>query len=707
MVKIVLQRALFLTLLAASAVGVGSVVTSARATDSTPLRRTLLAPWSSQESEHLVFALTLSGVEMALNYYGYTVDYIDLDREALPDPESAAFRARYAGVITCFTTENLKQGRKLATFLRGLSRTGTPWVALGQLGILEAAPEAELRELFAALGVKLNATSRLGFGGRVESKKAGAFGFERPVPATPRSIPPLELAASPGAPGESWLRLRTGDGKVSDAAFVSPKMSLAYDEFGLWVDLLEAGRRQWVIDPFQFLPAALGLDLGAPVPDVAVLNGARVFYSHIDGDSFESISRVRDASGNTRTCAEVTEAEIINAYPSLPFGISVIVASLLERQAPDAPFSDKLVEIARRILQLPNVEAASHTYSHPFNWGKQQVAFDKAIRRFDASKETAGSLEWINRTLKPARKAEVLYWSGNCVPGEDSLAALSTAGFLNMNGGDSKFDSRNPSVATLAPLGRPVGRQFQVYSANANENVYTNDWTGPYDGFKQVVETFVNSAKDRILKPINIYYHFYSVEREAALQALKQVYAWSDAQDIAPVLPAFYVRSVLGFRSAKLARIAGSEGSYEISGARGLRTLRVERPQGRVVDLARSIGVLGFETIRGRLYIHLDPAADRARVALAREGARLPHLVHAGGAVEGGAKGRAGIGPRLRLAEFTRGPIRIAGLPAGARKLSVTVTGDRPVEVAVRDGQASIPVAGSPRERELQWKIVK
>ncbi|MFM7345791.1 MAG: hypothetical protein ACKO1J_10550, partial [Tagaea sp.] len=46
----------------------------------------------------------------------------------------------------------------------------------------------------------------------------------------------------------------------------------------------ELKRRQWRIDPFAFLAAALG-HTGGPAPDVTTLTGRRIFFSHIDGDA--------------------------------------------------------------------------------------------------------------------------------------------------------------------------------------------------------------------------------------------------------------------------------------------------------------------------------------------------------------------------------------------------------------------------------------
>ena len=60
-----------------------------------------------------------------------------------------------------------------------------------------------------------------------------------------------------------------------------------------------------------------------------------------------------------------------------------------------------------------------------------------------------------------------------------------------------------------------------------------SDWRGPfYGGFRDVIDTFKRTESPRRLKPVNIYYHFYSASRIGALRALREVYDWSVAQPL-------------------------------------------------------------------------------------------------------------------------------------------------------------------------------
>ena len=76
------------------------------------------------------------------------------------------------------------------------------------------------------------------------------------------------------------------------------------------------------------------------------------------------------------------------------------------------------------------------------------------------------------------------------------------------------------AVAYLPPISRPVGRERQIYSVNSNENTYTNDWTGPFNGQSMLVNTLRNTDQPRRLKGFNLYYHMYSGEKQAALKSV-------------------------------------------------------------------------------------------------------------------------------------------------------------------------------------------
>src|SRR5207247_9397871 len=119
----------------------------------------------------------------------------------------------------------------------------------------------------------------------------------------------------------------------------------------------------WILDPFRFFAAALQV-APSPVPDPAPLDGLRVFYSHIDGDGFGDMSVVEKG----KRSAEIVRDRIVKVFP-VPVTCSVIEAEIRGRVVGQKPEDEQqLTEIARSIFRLPNVQAGSHTYTHPFYW---------------------------------------------------------------------------------------------------------------------------------------------------------------------------------------------------------------------------------------------------------------------------------------------------------------------------------------------------
>jgi hypothetical protein len=106
-------------------------------------------------------------------------------------------------------------------------------------------------------------------------------------------------------------------------------------------------------------------------------------------------------------------------------------------------------------------------------------------------------------------------------------------------------------------MGRPIRDQYQVYAPIQNEMVFTNEWRGPYYGFREVISSFQLTELPRRLKPINIYFHFYSGSKIGSLKALRQVFDWALSQDVVSVYASEYIRKVADFQDLTLARRPG------------------------------------------------------------------------------------------------------------------------------------------------------
>lgn len=382
---------------------------------------------------------------------------------------------------------------------------------------------------------------------------------------------------------------------------------------------------QWHLNPFSFFIKALEVK-NEPKMDVTVKNGKRIFYSHIDGDGFNGVSEV----DKNASCGMLICEKIIRKYP-LPVSVSFITSQLDKKYLGEK----RSMETFTCLASQENVELASHTFSHPFVWSKEQQNEFKDTYKFyglpienytfNPKVEIQGSLEYISKLAAPfGKKADMIFWSGNCLPEADALKIIYDNGFRNINGGDARFDKVCNSYAYITPLIRMVGPYRQIYTSNCNENIYTNLWTGPFYGFEKVVETFQNTAKDMIYRPINIYYHFYIAAKHSALGSLEKVCDYAMKQDINPVFTSEYIDRVHGFFDAEIENVRGS--IWEIRNNGKCRTVRFDNTE-RVPNMMSSANVLGYVIKKNSLYIHLGEAQKTVLVMETNPDNNHPFLV--------------------------------------------------------------------------------
>jgi hypothetical protein len=388
---------------------------------------------------------------------------------------------------------------------------------------------------------------------------------------------------------------------------------------------------RWVINPIEFMRQALKLP-DMPVPDVTTESGRRLLMVHMDGDGFASKAEFPGSP----YAAEVLRDRILRKYP-LPATISVIQGEI----APNGMYpevSSTLEKIARDIFAMPQVEIASHSFSHPFSWeraSQKNKAADESYHlsipgyTLDLQSEIPDSIRYIeSRLAPPGKRAKVFLWTGDCNPGADALELTERSGVLNMNGGDTLITRSNPSLALVESLGVAKNGRFQVYAPNQNENVYTNNWTGPFYGYERVIETFELTDAPYRLKPIDIYFHTYSTSKPASLNALDKVFRWAMAQETTPVHASDYIRKVLDFNRMVVARTP--EG-WRVRGAENLRELRAPAMLGQP-ELDTSRAVAGFNRHGDSLYLHL--ADSEADIRFRQTATPAPYLVSANARVE-------------------------------------------------------------------------
>jgi len=333
-----------------------------------------------------------------------------------------------------------------------------------------------------------------------------------------------------------------------------------------------------------------------------------MLFAHVDGDGFAS----RAELAGSPLAADVMRREIIEKY-RIPHAISVIEAET----APHGLYpelSPQLEEVARKIFQLPHVEIASHTFSHPFLWDtkvRHGVFGDKSEAAeglhvpgytMDLRREIVGSSQYINERLAPPdKKVRILLWSGDTAPNAEALEITERAGLLNMNGGDTSITDNVPTLTEVGPLGITKNGFLQVYAPITNENIYTSLWKGPFYGYQRVLQTFALTESPRRLKPVDIYYHTYSASKRAGLNALHKVYSWAVAQPLHPVFPSEYIYKVQDWHGMAIARDGAG---WRIRGNGALRTVRLPAALGTPLP-ATSQGVAGWRESPEGSYVHL------------------------------------------------------------------------------------------------------
>lgn len=639
----------------------------AAATARQEVPRTILALVDLREEETIRLSRIHTMAELPLNHLGLSVVYWNV-ADGLPD------LSRYPGlrgVVTWFAGEPFADVGAYIDWVGQAMDRGVRFAVLGQPGVRldsggRQVPLALANRFFARFGLRDDdGFSDLTY----KSKPAladGMIGFERPLSGV---LPGYPLFRKTDVRVASHLVMRRADDPASDSHLVVTGSAggLAAEGYSRHFDA-EYNRRQWIIDPFAFFGDAFATD-DLPKPDVTTLSGRRLYFSHIDGDGWRNVTEVAPHAVKRVLSADMVRIAAIEPFPDLPVTVAPIVGDL----DPTWNGTPQSVEAAKKLFALPQVEPSSHTWTHPFQWAffkdysrqKEAPFLDRdgtyrpakgddhaaetagevsdigryALPRaylqqpFDLDQEIGGALDYFTRLAPTGKRAVLVQWSGDTSPFEAALAAVRKAGGVNMNGGDARFDADFPSITGLPPIGLPVGAERQIYAAGSNENTYTDLWTSRFYGYRNLVNTMRHAGDPIRLKPFNVYYHMYSGQKAASLNALVSVLTAARGQELAPVAASTYARIAEGFYTARFEPLEDGR-RWRVRDRGALNTLRFDRASASAVDFARSTGVLGQRHSQGSLYVALDPAVAEPVVALAEidradrdPPASLPYLV--------------------------------------------------------------------------------
>lgn len=638
------------------------------------LPRTVLGLYDGSEGPDPVYTNLQRYAVTPLNYLGYQVELHDM-RQPLP---AGILAGRYAGVVIWPNAGDSGVEQRLAQWLQRVFSEGVPVAFLERFGL----PFQELSRLGLDYRPRVQQPQQV----RIMQRDP-LVGFEAEPTPNAGSLVPVQG----GKQSRPLLSLGDGEQLLSEAVAITDWGGYALEPFVVREGL--GGKILWMLDPFGFFQQALRLPL-IPVPDVTTENGVRLLLSHIDADGFESRVERADAP---LAVAELRE-KVLKKY-RIPTTFSVITSALGDRGVMTPQFA-QLQQEAREVFALPWIEAGSHTYSHPFYWDERSATRSEytsqhlAIPGYTLSltAEIPDTVTFIEQHLLPAGKpVKLLQWSGNCEPNVEALALSYQSGLLNINGGDTIMTESYRSLAAVAPLGIFKGGYFQVFAPNQNENVYTNGWTGPFYGYRRVIETFKLTDEPRRLKPINIYYHVYSATKEASRRALDDVYRWALGQRPHAIFTSAYVAKVLDFNRTAVARQGAG---WLIRNHGDLKQVRIPRAQG-YPDLQSSRNLLGYNDHGDSRYLHLGPGGE-AFVQLTDQPPKQPYLKAAGGEVTSFARSPRG----LRLTVRMRMANRVTFGEAGGCRLTSAVSG-RGIRQELSDGSLSVELAEGAHDLAL------
>lgn len=665
-------------------------------------RRVLvLYGWDSKETGKpaMLPVDTMTGelLQTPMEWLGYEADFASVAKEL---PANAA--ARWAAIVIDGETD-IPGARELtvARWLAQVRKSGVPVLFTGGLPFSDEEALNLIRDAFDLRGSLQPARNLRDL--TVGSQDSEVMNLE--MPAKPQAAGFMDLQA----PEKSQVllslsaRREGGDPVRFTPVFIAPWG-------GMWLEpyvVFRASQDSCLFhaDPYRILARVLEGRGTMPAPDTTTRDGRRIFYSHIDGDGFASLSSFRGHPN----CAEVVRDRILKVF-QVPVTVSIIESEIraLADGIEDASKS-KLAATAQSIFALPHVQAASHSFSHPYLWWKDdpnpgvyteanlKLKPEAGYPDIQMEREIRGSVDYINRELlPPSKRVEIFLWTGNCRPGEQALQTLRELKLENMNGGDTIVSRLYPGIGGVAPRVTPWGDELQINAANQNEFMYANGWNGPfYGGFANVIDTFERTEGPRRLKPVNVYYHFYSAMNLSSVRALEKIYRWCESQPLHPV-------TALQF--AQITRDAWRTRIFDLGPRRWLlvndghlRTYRLPTAAG-VPDMVASKGITGWTEHSGSIYVHTDgrrnaelqltdplPGAPEAKAA---------HLYLTGSQTELEfqelSPWKASFTAKGNL---TASPVEFAGLPA---KTSCDVTINGHLTTLVTDDQGHLRLSVPP-----------
>jgi uncharacterized protein (TIGR01370 family) len=329
--------------------------------------RVIIALYDSKSTPKIKSSLLHRFAEMPLNHLGMVLEYHDI-LQGYPDIKD---RPDVRGVISWYRNniENtMPNPLGYMQWANDVITAGKKFVILGHPGFSfnpeDAQLYAEVQKFLKLLGLRSTGISyQWRHTDKIIVPDENLYNFERKLIELRFPFAGLEIIAPDTY---SVLNIKTDSQKehITSIITYSPNGGIVAKDYAMF-SLNIGGQATvfWYLNPFEYFRRAFGLEL-FPTPDVTTLNGSRVLYSHIDGDGWNNVSNVGKSAQHQILSSEIIYDEVFKKYPDLPVTVGPVGAELDEAWS-GLPQSKS---IAEKIFLLPNIEAGSHTFSHPFYW---------------------------------------------------------------------------------------------------------------------------------------------------------------------------------------------------------------------------------------------------------------------------------------------------------------------------------------------------
>jgi hypothetical protein len=577
--------------------------------------RTVIGLYQKGSDIPLVNQPIHSFAALPLNYLGLKIEYYPVE-DSLPDIQS---REDVIGILTWFNTENAIANVNVYRkwLLKNISK-GKKIVIMGNPGFINNNDNqqnsiATINSIFQILGLRYLDNWISSYKLTVAYQDDDMVNYEK----TYHKLPAFYAIKSFNKNNQVYLSASENDRqKYSYDLIVTSKnggyASEGYSTFYEFSPLKKRVFKQWYVNPFLFFKKAFSIP-DFPIPDTTTQNGLRIFFAEANG-SGANTRPDQTAYSEYQNASEVLYENIFKQYVNIPFTVGYIADDLIGEND-----DGYLRTIVRKTFSLPNISPAANSYNFVKYWSVNNIQSPNFLTH-----QISDSKQYLQKfTTKPI---ELFLWTGNADPSVEALEIASEGKLLNINGGNSIFDAEHDSIAWLSPLGITKNHYLQVYSANANEEAYTNNWTKNFHSYKFIQQTYENTESPKRLKPISLNFNMYSGQKKASITALTENINFIEKSHLFYTTTKHYIQGVQGFYSTKILKLDNQD-CFLIENRGKLNTYRLSNSN-QYIDWEHSIGVMGYNKVNDGLYVALDPVSESPKICFSNQQKQnRPHII--------------------------------------------------------------------------------